>query len=112
MKLLSRIVTSQVNIIVQPLSAEACDFPAAMAAEAQALANREQKPVVLLGAREDRHEFTPSDHPIACEHCRKAKICNACLGPLGSMESGRCTQGRCASCHRVVCARQKSHEGT
>jgi hypothetical protein len=52
-------VTSQVDAMVGPANAEACDYPAAMAAECQDLSDRIQLPVVLSGARQDRHTFYP-----------------------------------------------------
>lgn len=40
-------------------------------------------------------------HPGGCEHCRAARMCNACGAGLLSGE--RCTNGRCAKCHQTVC---------
>lgn len=71
LKLVHVIVRSQVNTLVQPLNAEACDYPAGIAAECQLLADFYKQPVVLLGAREDRHEFlprAPSSHMYLREH--------------------------------------------
>ena len=59
MKYTQFIVASQVNILMQPICAESCDFPAGIAAECQDVADRNVRPVVLLGARGDRHTFEP-----------------------------------------------------
>ncbi len=53
------IVASQVNILVQPISAEACEFPVEIANECQSVANMNRRPVVLLDAGGDRHTFEP-----------------------------------------------------
>ena len=64
MKYIKVIVRSQVNIIVQPISAESCDFPAGIAAECQSFANCDSLPVVLLGARGDAHTFYPEGKKV------------------------------------------------
>lgn len=43
-------------------------------------------------------------HEGACEACRAARVCNYCGGPLGGVLDGRCTNGRCRTCHSAVCA--------
>lgn len=50
--------------------------------------------------RENTH-IGPHPHQGGCEGCRKAAQCNVCGGPAGSAQ--RCTNGRCATCHVVVC---------
>ena len=39
-------------------------------------------------------------HPGGCEGCRAEKLCNFCGGPK---DEGRCTNGRCSTCHGKVC---------
>lgn len=51
-----------------------------------------------------RHEsaVVPGAYPHVggCEGCRVERVCNFCGDPLGR---GRCTNGRCADCHRKHC---------
>lgn len=56
---LGLVVASQVNIIVQPLSAEAHEEMDKCKEEAQRVCNLNQKPVVLLDRDSNRMEFTP-----------------------------------------------------
>lgn len=64
---------------------------------------------MILKVKLSNRVLTANYHLIACEHCRKEKICNFCSGSLGSLDSGRCTQGRCNSCHRTICSKENAH---
>lgn len=55
------IVHSQEEVHVQPRNAEACDYPAGIAHDCQVACDYLKKPIVLLGARGDRHTFMPSN---------------------------------------------------
>lgn len=44
----------------------------------------------------------PYPHEGACPHCRAIRVCNAC-GKSIKTDAGRCTNGRCTSCHSTVC---------
>lgn len=41
-------------------------------------------------------------HEGACPGCFEERRCNVC-GADTRRDSGRCTNGRCGSCHQVVC---------
>ena len=40
-------------------------------------------------------------HAGGCEGCRNLRTCNVCGEPI-SRET-RCTNGRCPTCHRMIC---------
>ena len=56
------IVESQVNIFVQPVNAEAYDFPFHIGVECNTLANKTGKTVVLLDRDGNRSEYWPNKH--------------------------------------------------
>jgi hypothetical protein len=53
------LVASRVNIIMQPVDAEAYDYPGTMAEECQNYATLARKPVILVGKHGDSFEFKP-----------------------------------------------------
>jgi hypothetical protein len=44
----------------------------------------------------------PYPHEGGCPQCRELRVCNSCGAALAG-DLGRCTNGRCGTCHRLVC---------
>lgn len=45
----------------------------------------------------------PYPHEGGCAMCREMRLCNACGESLRGAGVGRCTNGRCRSCHESTC---------
>lgn len=52
-------------------------------------------------AMTNNHSELRYPHEPACSECRTLRLCNVCGSPATIDQ--RCTNGRCGSCHSVVC---------
>ena len=59
-----------------------------------------------LGREGAAVKLAPYPHPGACPQCREARVCNYCGEAL---DAGRCTNGRCSTCHRRHCTPGEAH---
>ena len=58
--------------------------------------------VGTMAMRREVHEAMPYPHAGGCERCYAARRCNSC-GASTKGDPGRCTNGRCSSCHGQYC---------
>lgn len=72
-------------------------------AQADLLAGQEAaRAIGTMAMRAEVHAAMPYPHRGGCERCYAERRCNVC-GVSTKNDRGRCTNGRCSSCHRDVC---------
>ena len=71
--------------------------------QADLLAEQEAaKAVGSFSIRPEVHDAMPYPHAGGCERCYASRRCNVC-GASTKADPGRCTNGRCSSCHSQHC---------